>query len=646
MTDFLAALIWGICVLIALTGWGRLIQRLIFPRARYQSPLAVDWLDAPTWGIAVISFIGGLLNLFSIAGRAELIACVAIGFLICVSELNRRRATRTTPVTLRTPVYANVLLAFVILLITLRFISSIVLSSPETPGVTLNPHDDMHSYLVSVARLLQTGTIGLDPFNARLMMNSLGAQHFLNALGIAVLPFDSIHLMDNGIGLVALCLSTAAFALRLGLRRAPAITLMLVPLAFEWIIANISSNLTSAATLLALASCALELPPPSAAWRDRLRWALPTSLLLAATCCLKSTMIPPVCLFIAMSTLFAALFTRHWRALGDVLLTAILAACFMLPWMLWQHQSSGTFLYPLLGRGNHVADSLALLDLTPAAQSQLLTNLPLPLSLLAIALIISSLRPIRRAIPPAMIAVTLSFLAAWTIIWPLLLCATGYPDLWRYILPITVPGVAIAIAFLWRSCDLIPSFRPGRFTASLAMLVFLACTAPQWLDLYFHQLPHNLYTSLTYESRPWSTQHAALQNLQQGIPAGQPIIAYLTTPALLDFNRNPIYVIDWPGEVSPPPPFPGMPVFDGGPAVADYLLAHHLRYVAYTYAGHANFYPPSYKQFLAPEYGRVINRQTRESLAFQDDLSQIAHSHVIIFNNGTDYVIDLSITHP
>ncbi|HVV73407.1 MAG TPA: hypothetical protein VHI52_18185, partial [Verrucomicrobiae bacterium] len=132
---------------------------------------------------------------------------------------------------------------------------------------------------------------------------------------------------------------------------------------------------------------------------------------------------------------------------------------------------------------------------------------------------------------------------------------------------------------------------------------------------------------------------AQIQKLQSAVPPGHPLLVYLATPAFLDFTRNPIYVIDWPGETSPPP---GLPVYSGPAAVRNYLLAHHLRYLAYAYRSKANFPPENYSNYLQPLNGNVIRRQAAGSFAFQQDLDSLQNTCRILYNDGTNELLDLA----
>ncbi|MGN6370321.1 MAG: hypothetical protein ACTHN5_18860 [Phycisphaerae bacterium] len=564
MPEFLIGIVWALTLVLSLAGWGRLAQRV----AGHPATVA-DWLDAPSVGLGVLACLGGVLNLAGVALPEVLLGVAVVGVAVLVPDLNRRREKKRALFEgMSGPVRG--LLAAVVGLLVLRVAGAIVLSAPGAPGVTLNPHDDMHSYLVSVARLLQTGTVGIDPFNSRQMTNSLGAAHFLNALGVAVLPFDSIHLMDDGVGLVALVLSSGAIAMRLGVRRGGVVGVMLVPLAFEWVVANISSNLTSAATMVALASAVLEVMGRRGKWRD----LLPAGLLLAATCGLKSTMVPAAGVFMVGTACLAVGGLRSWRPLKNAVQVGVLAGVFLLPWMIWQYESSGTFLYPVLGRGVHVADGTVRMPLSEEARGELARNLPLPGVCFVIVAGLAFVPGVRRLGPGMMIPVSLAFMAVWIIQWPLLAKLTQYPDLWRYILPVTVPGVVVGMAFLWRAAEGMRGVM-ARYVPVGGMIVFLAVTAPQWVDVYGRELPHDLGVSVAYEGRPWGEERGALAELQEAVPAREGMLVYMSAPALLNFERNRIYVVDWPGESSPAPPGGGLPI-EETEALADYQQVHNI----------------------------------------------------------------------
>jgi hypothetical protein len=132
---------------------------------------------------------------------------------------------------------------------------------------------------------------------------------------------------------------------------------------------------------------------------------------------------------------------------------------------------------------------------------------------------------------------------------------------------------------------------------------------------------------------------ARTRAMQAAIPEGQPLLTRLAYPIYLDFARNPLFVADWPGITSPRP---GMPVFHGPDALANYLLEHQLPYLAYSYADDAHFAPRDYAYRLEPSFHLWIRNQAQATLDFQDNVEQLARTHRHVFDDGYAYVLDLS----
>ena len=77
---------------------------------------------------------------------------------------------------------------------------------------------------------------------------------------------------------------------------------------------------------------------------------------------------------------------------------------------------------------------------------------------------------------------------------------------------------------------------------------------------------------------------AALQAMQTAVPPGRRLLVRLEDPFLLDFRRNPIWVMDHPGLCGPPP---GVPQSATVAAWAPYLRSAGVDFVAYDYANEA-----------------------------------------------------------
>jgi hypothetical protein len=650
---FLPALLWGLCVLAALAGWGRLLTGLV---RRHPGPASAlpDWLDAPAWGIAITSLLAGILNLASLATRTGLVVYVLVGLVLFISSVMRafphlRIFLVSLPGAGR-PWLA--LLIFVSLLLALRFASSVIVTSfhtdPHFATVRFNPQDDQQSYLVSVTRLLQTGSLGLDPFNSRLMMTGFGGQSVLNALVVAFLPLDHLHLLEGGIALAALCLASVSLGLRLGLGRLAATALALVPLAVECSYINITSLVTSAAVLTVLVSSLLPQPTatnstPVEKFSSCLSSLLFPGLLLGGACALKSTTIPVAVLFIALFAMFKAIATRRLQPLLDAFIIGLIAVVSLLPWMLWQFRSSGTALYPLLGQGFHWE---AFFPSPPRPYSTmtwdaLSDGLTLPLVLMFCALPLLFSRRIRTAAGADFSLAALAFLLAWTITWPIIAISTENPAMARYLAAPREVALLFFLALAWKlGQGLALKFR---WLGPAVLLVMLAFLEPEWSVTYAKILPRDLATSGQGRLQSLPSEVNEARALQAAVAPGEKILVYLSAPYLLDFQRNPVFVADWPGESSPPP---GLPVRSGPGPVADYLRDQDIRYVAYAYAAEAGFRRSEHPDYLYFDYGHVIHRTTVNAFAFQKDLAELAHAHPAVFDDGQVFVLNLASDRP
>jgi hypothetical protein len=142
----------------------------------------------------------------------------------------------------------------------------------------------------------------------------------------------------------------------------------------------------------------------------------------------------------------------------------------------------------------------------------------------------------------------------------------------------------------------------------------------------FYKLPHyNL--SLTY------------LNAQLSVPPGELFLEQSSYPYLLNYKRNPIYIVDFLifG------PKPGIPLFQGGEAVAKYLLSLKIRYVL---CEHRKADIEKNKQFFeklkVPGSFHWVQQQRLFTVKFLQDIEELGNSRRKIYDNGTIFVVDLS----
>ena len=131
-----------------------------------------------------------------------------------------------------------------------------------------------------------------------------------------------------------------------------------------------------------------------------------------------------------------------------------------------------------------------------------------------------------------------------------------------------------------------------------------------------------------------------LRRIQRHIPAGQRVLARLSHPFNLDFGRNTIYVIDWPGGASPPP---GLPLETSAEDLARYLRSRSIRYVLYSHGDQANYSYRGYRHRIRPGDGYVARARVTTELTFifQQRLSELAQSYSVLADDGLVFALDL-----
>jgi len=127
------------------------------------------------------------------------------------------------------------------------------------------------------------------------------------------------------------------------------------------------------------------------------------------------------------------------------------------------------------------------------------------------------------------------------------------------------------------------------------------------------------------------------RTLQRAIPAGATLLARLEMPFLLDFRRNTILIMDWPGGASPPP---GMPLSNTSEALAAYWLSRSIRYVAYSYANEAGFSQQSEAWKLKQRHPWV-RTHAKHTFALHERLRELGATRKRIYDDGEVFVLDL-----
>ncbi|NET58677.1 MAG: hypothetical protein F6K47_21735 [Symploca sp. SIO2E6] len=629
--SYLFAFTWGICILFSLIGWGGVLNRLLFPKQR------VDWGQRAAWGIAFSVVVGGVLNVTWTISRVVILIYLGLGFTYLIIDFYKNRYLFRTPLFqyVRDCRKDKVLFLgsiIVVLLILLQYAGSIATDN-------FNGHDDYHAYFVFPNQMLQMGSMSPDPFSARRNV-SLGGKPFLDTFVLSTLSEENLNIIDSGVGSIVAVGLLLSFFQGKEISKIIAIFILLLFLQIDFNQVNITAVTVPLALFLSLFRFLN--------WeRLRLNHFLANACIIALTaaaiCALKSNLIIPCMILFSLSYLFYIVDSKfEKKSVDEFLFSTGLFIAFILPWMLSMYQSSGTFLYPLLGKGYHGSVYGTLLlpysELTILKALKIICKVVLSIDFLALCLLgfvilrQGGQKLISRESP-------LSLIGSAALGKILLSLAAGGYGMYRYSVSFIVPAIIILMII---NLEDIRQENLINLTHSKPVIIAMFVAAlllggPRYQCISGGALS-KIKSGLKGVDLVSQPEVAQYTKMLEAIPSGETILTRLSKPFLMDFRRNRIFLADYPGEFSPPP---GMPFFKGSEALADYLSSKSIRYVAYSYASEANFPFEDLQKRLSPETDTWTRTQAQHTFDFQDNLKQLGDTRKRIYDDGENFVLDL-----
>ena len=309
------------------------------------------------------------------------------------------------------------------------------------------------------------------------------------------------------------------------------------------------------------------------------------------------------------------------------------------------YQSNGTLLYPILGRGFHGSAYGTFWQpyagLTFATAGGLLisalTDLrATPALILGGGLLIQGRCHAGRG---ALVAFPLAALASLVALVLALDPTTAYRYSWAFLYP------AILTLILY-SCAGTMAGRQARWRFGLAAVPLMLAVGALVLARY-GEPERTLWRQLkSIEGGVEQSQSAGFRRrfgrqyarMQRAVPEGVVLLTRLEYPFVLDFRRNTVFIVDYPGGSSPPP---GMPFFEGGERLAQYLCAQSVRYVAYSYRTEAAFTWERFGDRFDPGTDAWTRAQAKHTLDFQADVGELGQNRLRIYDDGDVFVLDL-----
>lgn len=631
VNSYFIAFFWGICILFSLIGWGDMLNRVLFPKNE------AYWAQKAAWGIAFSVFIGGILNATWSISPTVILTYIGLGFCYWLTEFYQTRKLFINSLSQYIQYFRKdrILLIGVLLvlfLMLLRYMGSIATTN-------FNGHDDYYAYFVFPNKMLQMGSMGPDPFSARRIVSSLGGQTFLDTFILSVLPERNLNIIDSGIGLIIAIGIILGFAREKKLTSLTTLCIILLFLFLPTYQVNITSIIIAESLYLSLF---VLLSWNQLRTNHFLANGCMVTFITAALCAVKSTfIIPGIILFVLSYSFYIIESKFNKKAIYEFLFATGLLILFLLPWMISMYQSSGTFLWPLLGKGYHGSayewhlssySGLTIFKLVKIIINAISRIDFLVLLLLGFFILKRQGNKLfcRESIFSLLLSVGLGKI--------ILSLGTGGYGIDRYSVSFVMPTLIILMIIALGGIEKENSFSL-KYSKSIFITIFVAILVLGWFGakgMYKESLS-NIKIGLK-NFNLFSTQEAVQYNkMLQAIPPQETILTRLEKPFLLDFRRK-VFIADIPGGSSLPP---GMPFFKGSEALADYLVSKSIRYVAYSYANEAGFRFEELKNRLQPNSFTWFQLESQQTFDFQNNLRKLGETRKRIYDDGENFVLDL-----
>ncbi len=639
MNSFLMGSVAGIGIICSLAGWGWLVLRVL--RIRLSTLLGFN----AAVGMAFSTTLGGILNWFGVISPGLVRAYLVAGLLISTfAGIRHIRSARTGIVSAWAYFKSRKLLAFGAVVLVLVSVSKY--ATAVSPG-QFNPQDDFHGYFVFPVKMIQTGHLGPDPFSERRIVTSLGGKAFLDTFPLSFTGnVGNLDLIDEGVAFLILLLLLYEIMARKGIPGLWAMMLLLAASMFEAPVSNITAVYCGVVLLVLL----FDLLDRTVLQPETNQIVL-VAVVLASLTSLKTTFAPMAGVFFLCY--FGLQFWRlpdKNRTLARAGLCGALSLILLLPWMLDSYISSGTFIYPVLGKGYHGSRygtyllptaNLGLHNIL-AFLNGLANTLGALLAIQAGLILVAFLRTRRDRLVDLVLVVNLLIDVV------VIGFGTGGIQMYRYSFAILFSTALFLLieelAVFAKSPRVNLALGTAESFAAILLLGMLLGTA--WHGFTTEQRDSRiaeLKFAISGRNIDSSGEVSDYRNMQLAIPPGQKVLVRLDKNFLLDFRRNPMYVDDLPGGASLPP---GIPSFQGPEALAKYLVDHGIRYLAYSYGDEATFSREEFGGRLQGFVNVWLRRGAQIAFDFQDNAVLLGQTRKKLFDNGKMFILDLETRVP
>jgi hypothetical protein len=644
MINYFLVFSWGILLLLSFIGWGNIINKILFHKYR------VDWGQRAAWGVAWAIAVGGLLNLTWSISRVTILLFLVSGLVYWIFDFWQHRKSFIKSLLSYFKSALNNRLVF--LGWSLIFVIIFIQYGSLLFSYQFHPHDDYQAYFVFPKKMIELGSMGADPFSERRLLSSLGGQYFLHTFILSFLSEENLRIIDPGIAFIIF------WGLTLGLLKEEKINrkiqlLILIPLL---LIPAPTSNITSLVMGTALFFSLFRF----LFWdRIQVNNFLANSFIIAlistAIVASKSSLIPPVVIFLISSYLFYFIRSSNKKKIvTEIVIFIVLAIILLLPWMISMYQSSGTLLYPLLGKGYHISvyDKNYILPTNDLFTINGLLNILLSLSnvyficFLLVVAFYFQFKPWQSSHDNRRVALLSLIISSVFGVVITVLVTGGYSKSLRYYFPYVLTTIIVLTITSISQIKLEKKLTDSKLIpvlVSMLVLGMLVGGGNSWqgiLSSYKGKLLSIKVGIVNSSSITSPEEIDTYTKIQQSIPKGEIIFSRLNKPFLFDFRKNTIFIIDAPAASLPP----GMPFFKGSDLLAEYLTSKSIRYVAYDYEKPPTVDKRYWEEKLKEEGVKIhpwVRNHARYTIDLHNNLENLGKTRKKIYDDGQVFVIDL-----
>ena len=578
-------LAWGLFVPLGFTGWGSALARVLAKRSHFDLGLRC------VWGMAFLAFLGALLALLHACNRTMLFALIVTGAAILPVDalLFARKPSQARRLRFEA--------GFMIGAAALFFVALLQYAAALDDIPKWASADDFPAYYVFPKELLDTGS-SFQPYSIRRIL-AWGAQSLYQAFFLSRAPFAFISLFDRGICLLVLLALIAGTPVPKRVPRALLLAPMFVVLLLQPWRSNSTSEVSGAVILFGLFRTIMAWPTHA-----RTRWpaATTTALLVVAAWALR-----PNYGFVALLMVFfshAAILAGRWRArrtlsredFVEPLSTLSLVALFAAPWMIASYATFHTPLFPALW-GNYRPGSHMFGVEIPLGRRLRLMLEPFfaeqPIAAIGIFMLayLATRDPQRRRPVDALCLASFLGICALVYTFPRTYAADQARYYFAYQLASVLAVLVGPIAAARHADRLTARAWLGIVLTTMAAFVQVQTSFSPGIGMYaqFVRKVDNWMETMPppADDLTRGTPYAALQS---AIPVGATVATLVEEPFRLDYARNRIYVLDFPGVVAKGG---HLSVQEGGERFARDLVAQGVRYLLIVDPGRGHFYSRS-----------------------------------------------------